>query len=186
MSQTAECRLNPTKALPLLFGVFGLSCVAGLVSLVLAVRRKAVPPALAGLLATTATTPFVILAATMLLTRSGAAPMFWYSVRAEAGIVVGALLVAYAVAFIGALPAHAAFQRRHWTRYWHYALLGIALGAAPFLAFDVYVLLVAHSPAREIATGIDDAIRWLTLGSGCGLAAASLFWVLAVRPSSAA
>lgn len=94
-----------------------------------------------------------------------------------------ALLVAYAVTFLAALPAHAAFQKRNWTRYWHYALLGISLGAAPFLAFGIYVLLAAPNPAREIATGADDAIRWLTLGSSCGLAAASLFWVLAVRPS---
>lgn len=68
--------------------------------------------------------------------------------------------------------------------WWRHALLGMALGATPFLIFDGYNvvtrLLLDMRPAPNLQTYVSMA-RWAGLGAWCGLWSALAYWAVAVR-----
>ena len=110
---------------------FALSLIAVVASSVLAARRKPIPATTAALLAATATIPMIMLIPNVVITLRRGSPTSWFiPLMVAEGMAFVALLISYAVTLFAALPAHAAFQRRNWNRSWHYALLGLALGAA--------------------------------------------------------
>ena len=71
--------------------------------------------------------------------------------------------------------------RRGW---WRYALLGLGMGATPFLLFDGYNigtrLLLDMRPAPDMDTYLRMA-RWAALGAWCGRWSATAYWFAAIR-----
>lgn len=71
--------------------------------------------------------------------------------------------------------------RRAW---WRHGLIGLALGAAPFLLFDGYNigtrLLLDARPAPDMEV-VYRMGRWATLGSWCGLCSATAYWLVVIR-----
>ncbi len=66
----------------------------------------------------------------------------------------------------------------------HHALVGVILGAAPFVLFDGYIigtkLLLDVRPAPDTET-VMTAARWAALGSWCGFWSAWAHWLVVVR-----
>lgn len=66
-----------------------------------------------------------------------------------------------------------------------HAMVGVILGAAPFLLFDGYIigseLLLNARPAPDIES-VMSAGRWAALGSWCGLWSACVYWLVVIRP----
>lgn len=71
--------------------------------------------------------------------------------------------------------------KRGW---WRHALVGMALGATPFLLFDGYniatqfVLDVRPAPNQQAFLRM---ARWAGLGAWCGLWSATAYWLIAIR-----
>jgi hypothetical protein len=68
--------------------------------------------------------------------------------------------------------------------WWRHALLGMALGATPFVLFDGYNIAVHYildmRPRPDAETYLR-MVRWAALGAWCGLSSASAYWLLAIR-----
>jgi hypothetical protein len=72
-------------------------------------------------------------------------------------------------------------NRRGWARH---ALVGMLLGATPFVLFDGYniathlLLDIRPTPDAEIFLRM---ARWAALGAWCGLWSATAYWAIAIR-----
>jgi hypothetical protein len=105
--------------------------------------------------------------------------------------------IGVAVTFLGALPAHLWFRKRGWTSLRYYAILGFVLGVLPLLVFDIFVVVSAlwsslrfgwgdtflgpKAAVRSLLSDIPVAAAFAGVGASCGVAAAAVFWVVAVR-----
>jgi len=69
-------------------------------------------------------------------------------------------------------------------RFGRHAMIGVILGAAPFVLFDGYIigtkLLLDVRPAPDIDT-VMTAVHWAGLGSWCGLWSAAAYWLVVIR-----
>ena len=92
------------------------------------------------------------------------------------------------VAFFIALSAGAPFAHRL-AEQGHrgivgYALIGLLLGASPFVEFDGYILgsryLLETRPTPDMEAVVT-AARWAALGAWCGLWSGLAYWVAAIR-----
>ena len=99
---------------------------------------------------------------------------------ASEGLGLGkiALLLGYIVTLVGAVPAHLQFMRRGWTRSWMYGALGALLGTIPWLIYAAMAYLSDLS-TRDFPLHV--LASFVVLGVACGVPAALLFWLIAVR-----
>jgi hypothetical protein len=101
-----------------------------------------------------------------------------FRLREGLGIAALALLVGYFVTLVAAVPMHIQFVRRGWKRSWMYGALGALLGVTPWLIYAVTIYLSDLStrdlPPHVVAT-------FIGLSVACGVPAALLFWLIAVK-----
>ncbi len=100
--------------------------------------------------------------------------------------VVFAVPLAYLVEFCVALPVHRWFARSGRTDLRAYLLTGAVSGAAPFVGMAGLVALSAFRGHADRGWFVDvrEVRYWLTFlyfGPLCGIASATLFWLIGVR-----
>lgn len=102
----------------------------------------------------------------------------------EGGIRFGVLatLFAYPVMFLLGLPGIALARWKGWFDARHFAALGAAIGALPFIAACALELIFRIDGSDWSATldyarhEFAGAMRWIGLGSAAGAACALLYW----------
>jgi hypothetical protein len=116
------------------------------------------------------------------------------------GFTLPAIVLAYAVVLLGALPTYLVLRRRRSLRVGDCLLAGAMLGVLPFLLFDLFVAAAEIwqalrsgwtresfgilATARRLIADVPDALPWLVCGVVSGLASSFVFYRIAVRPSA--
>jgi hypothetical protein len=116
------------------------------------------------------------------------------------GFTLPAIVLAYAVVLLGALPTYLVLRRRKSLRVGDCLLAGAILGVFPFLLFDLFVAVAdiwqalrsgwtrgsfgLVATARRLIADIPDTLPWLVCGVASGLASSFVFYRIAVRRSA--
>jgi hypothetical protein len=113
-----------------------------------------------------------------------------------------AVPMALGVILLFALPTYIVSARRGRSSLFYYVVVGLVLGALPFLLFDIYVAAFdlwqaarsgwepeywgLRATCMRLLGNIPIAAVWLGMGALCGAAGSIAFWSIAVRPVRAA
>ena len=101
--------------------------------------------------------------------------------------VVGAIIAAFAMTLLVGMPLADALDRRGRGRMRNIVVLGALLGSLPFVAFDLYVIIVElnrHATSATAAGLLHDlprAFALAALGASCGAASAWTYWSIMDR-----